>query len=735
MASGFMKSQMETRAELNAAKTERAYAELAASVTPGRKAPPARIEDAEQVDRAAKACLEHMGVISGDAPEGLDDLEERVDWICRPSGTMHRAVRLGTGWQKDAFGAMLGRLDTGEAVALIPRGAAGYWYLDPASGEKVKVTAQVAKRIGEDAVFFYKPLPSRPLTNKDISKFVLSVFSRSDYLIVIGAAVVVTLIGLLPAWANQVAFGVVAPSGQAALVLPIAALLVGVTVATALVGICRNLIMARVSFKLDIAAESATYARVLSLPAKFFKEYNAGELASRMGALTSLCQQTVSVLLGSGLSALLSLVYVAQIFAYAPALTVPALLVVIVQAVLGVISTIKTVKYERASMEAAAKTSGVVTALLNGIQKIKLAGAEDLAFAKWARGYAEYAGATYNRPVLLNALPALVGLVGLLGTILIYFMAATTGVTYDNYMAFNVAFGQTTGAIMALTSIAGQIAQAKPLRDMVQPILDADPETDDDRPSVESLTGAIEVAGVSFRYNENQPYVLHDLSFSVKPGEYVALVGESGCGKSTIMRLLLGFEEPELGSIFYGPHDVRKVNLRSLRRHVGTVMQDSRLFMGDIFANITISAPSATLDDAWKAAELAGIAEDIRRMPMGMQTLVSEGGGGISGGQRQRIMIARAVCGDRRILMFDEATSALDNMTQKHVADSLAKLNCTRIVIAHRLSTVRECDRILVVANGGIAEEGAYDELIAKGGLFADLVARQRVEEEACYSA
>ena len=721
---------MEIRAELNAAKTERAYAELAASVTPGRKVPSVRVDDAEQLDRAVKACLECIGVEPGDAPEGIDDREERIDWLCRPSGTMHRDVRLSKGWQKDAFGAMLGRLDTGETVALIPRGAAGYWYLDPQTGEKVKITARIADRIDSQAVFFYKPFPSRPLTKKDVAAFVLGSFTAADYLIVVGAAIVVTLMGLLPAWANQVAFGVVAPSGQVGLVLPIAMLLVGVTVATTLIGICRNLIMARMSFKLDMAAESATYARVLSLPAKFFKEYNAGELASRVGGVASLCQQTVSVLLGSGLSAVLSLVYVAQIFAYAPALTVPALLVVIVQAIFGVISTVLTIKYERASMEAGAKTSGVVTALLGGIQKIKLAGAEDLAFAKWARGYCEYARATYNRPALLNALPALVGLVGLLGNILIYYLAATTGVTYDNYMAFNVAFGQTTGAIIALTSIAGQIAQAKPLLDMVRPILDADPETDDDRPSVESLTGSIEVSGVSFRYGENLPYVLRDLSFKVKSGEYVALVGESGCGKSTILRLLLGFEEPELGSIFYGPYDVRKVNLRSLRRQVGTVMQDSRLFMGDMLSNITISAPSATLDDAWAAAELAGIADDIRKMPMGIQTIVSEGGGGISGGQRQRIMIARAVCGNRRILMFDEATSALDNMTQKHVADSLAKLNCTRIVIAHRLSTVRECDRILVVAGGGIAEEGTYDELIARGGLFADLVARQRIEEE-----
>ena len=524
----FMKSQIEERAKLSAAKTERAYAELAASVSPGGKGPSTIIDDIEQVDRAIKECLKYIGVEPGDAPGGLDDLNERIDWLCRPSGTMHRTVRLDTGWQKEAIGAMLGHLDTGEAVALMPKGMGGYCYIDPSSGEKVKVNATTAEHIDRQAVYFYKPLPSRPLGKKDLTSFVFSVFSRADYLIVIAAALAVTLIGLLPAWANKLAYGVVAPSGQAGLVLPIAWLLVGVTVTSMLIGICRNLIMARISFKLDITAESATYARMLSLPAKFFKGYSAGELARRMGGLTALCQQTVSVVLGSGLSALLSLVYVFQIFAFAPALTIPALLVVIVQAVFGVVSTILTIRYERTSMESDAKVSGVVTGLLNGIQKVKLAGAEDLAFAKWARGYSEYAKATYNRPMLLNALPAIVGLVGLLGNILIYYIAAKTGVTYDNYMAFNVAFGQTTGAIMALTSIAGQIAQARPMLELVQPILDADPETDDDRPSVQSLTGEIEVSGVSFRYGENLPYIVQDLSFSVKRGEYVALVGESG---------------------------------------------------------------------------------------------------------------------------------------------------------------------------------------------------------------
>lgn len=724
------KSQLEVRAEFNENKTERAYAELAASVTPSGKIPPAYTDDAEQTDRALQACFAYVGVEAGLPPEDLDDLQERIDWACRPSGTMHRIVRLDYGWQKEAFGAMLGHLDTGEAIALLPKGAGGYFYLDPITGEKVKVSAEVAKHIEPRAVFFYKPLPSRPLKTADLTAFAFGTFSRADKRIVLGSAITVTLIGLLPAWVNKVAYGVVAPSGQVGLVLPIAVLLVGVTMSTALIGICRNLIMACISIKLNIAAESATYARVLSLPVRFFKDYPTGELARRVSSVTSLCQQMVSALLGSGLSALLSLVYVFQILAYAPALTVPALLVVVIQAALTVVVTLLTIHYERTAMEADAKTAGLVTALLNGIQKIKLAGSEDLAFAKWAHSYANYAEAVYNRPALLYALPALMTLISLLGNILIYFLAAKANVTYDNYMAFIAAFGQTTGAIMALSSIASQVAQAKPLLDMVEPILLADPEIDDDRPSVQSLTGTIEVSGVWFRYDEGLPYVIRDLSFSVRSGEYVALVGESGCGKSTIMRLLLGLEEPERGSIFYGPHDAHKVNLRSLRRHIGTVMQDSRLFAGDILSNITISAPSTTLDDAWEAAEVAGIADDIRKMPMGMQTIVSEGGGGISGGQRQRIMIARAVCGKRRILMFDEATSALDNKTQKHVVDSLAGLNCTRIVIAHRLSTVRDCDRILVVANGGIAEEGTYDELIARNGTFADLVARQRIDDE-----
>ena len=236
------------------------------------------------------------------------------------------------------------------------------------------------------------------------------------------------------------------------------------------------------------------------------------------------------------------------------------------------------------------------------------------------------------------------------------------------------------------------------------------------------------MSNVFFRYDVNTPYIVKGMSFRIKAGEYIAIVGKTGCGKSTLIRLLLGFELPERGAIYYDGKDMSKLDLRSLRRQMGIVMQNGSLFQGDIYSNIVISAPQLTVDQAWEAAEIAGIAEDIRAMPMGMQTYISEGQGGISGGQKQRLMIARAVAPKPKILIFDEATSALDNRTQKQVSDALDNLKCTRIVIAHRLSTIKNCDRILVIDKGAIIEDGTYDELIAQNGFFAELVERQRLD-------
>ena len=284
------------------------------------------------------------------------------------------------------------------------------------------------------------------------------------------------------------------------------------------------------------------------------------------------------------------------------------------------------------------------------------------------------------------------------------------------------------GAFTALAGIASTIAGIKPTLNMAMPILEAEPEISDRKEIVGELTGSIEVNDISFRYSKETPYVLEDLCLKVKPGEYLAIVGRTGCGKSTLIRLLLGFETPESGTIFYDHYNSQNADPHSLRKNFGVVMQNGELFSGTIYSNIAISAPQLSLDEAWEAAELAGIADDIHEMPMGMQTQICEGSGNISGGQKQRLMIARAVAPKPKILIFDEATSALDNKTQKQISEALDNLNCTRLVVAHRLSTIQHCDRIVVLNDGKIAEEGTYDELISGNTIFAELVERQRLD-------
>ena len=362
------------------------------------------------------------------------------------------------------------------------------------------------------------------------------------------------------------------------------------------------------------------------------------------------------------------------------------------------------------------------------MQKVKLAGAEKRAFSKWAELYAKQTDATYNLPFFLKITEAVNKGVTLVGTIILYYLAVTTNVTPSEYIAFNTSFGIITGAFTAFSGISMMLSQIKPILVMLSPILKTEPESADTKAVVTSIAGNIELSNVYFRYKENMPYVVDGMNLKIKAGEYIAIVGTTGCGKSTLMRLLLGFETPERGAIYYDGRDMSKLDLKSLRRRIGAVTQDGGLFHGSIYQNIVISAPQLTHDDAWAAAEIAGIADDIRDMPMKMHTMVSEGAGGISGGQRQRLMIARAVAPKPKLLLFDEATSALDNKTQKQVSDALDKMKCTRIVIAHRLSTIKNCDRILMLDKGKIIEDGTYDELIALNGRFAELVERQRLD-------
>ena len=589
------------------------------------------------------------------------------------------------------------------------------------------MTGANAGTIQQDALCLYQPLPLKPLGLRDLASFGLRSLGKADYVTIVLVSVIATVIGLLPAWANQVIFDQVVPYGKPSLVLPVAALLIGAVLSQAVIGLARSLVTARIGTKLNVQVQAAVMARLLLLPPRFFVEHQPGELTNRAMAVTQLVQLLMKVVFTTGLSSVLSLVYIVQIASFAPQLTIPALFVLVVNAIVTTVATLANMRYDQKQLESTAGLSGTLVSLLSGISKIKLAGAERRAFTRWAQDYAQVAKSIYDRPLLLKASSVITTATGLAGTILIYFLASATQVSVADYMAFNVAYGMVTGAIMALAGIGTQIAAIQPTMKLVEPVLKCQPEAREGDHPVEDVTGAIELTDVTFRYSEDGPAIVEDLSLSIHPGDYVAIVGRTGCGKSTLVRLLLGFEEPELGTICYDGRDLDTLDKRSLRRHIGVVLQTGRLVSGNIFQNITLSAPYLTMDEAWEAAELAGIADDIRAMPMGMFTRISEGSGSISGGQRQRLLIARADAAKPKLLIFDEATSALDNNTQRQVSDALGALDCTRVVVAHRLSTIRNCDRVLVLDGGRIVEDGTYDDLLAQNGVFAELVERQRL--------
>ena len=377
-----------------------------------------------------------------------------------------------------------------------------------------------------------------------------------------------------------------------------------------------------------------------------------------------------------------------------------------------------------ASLSGGEINNGVVYSFIKGVQKIKVSGSEERAVSKWMESYSQKLKPANSILFPYSFRVPLLGAITLLGMLWAYSSAYSAGLTVAGFAGFSSAFGLAISGITALGNSGTSIATIRPILNRGEPILMTEPESRGNRNNVFFLHGRIELNNVSFSYEEDSPEIISNLSLRIEPGEYVAVVGPSGCGKSTLLRLLLGFETPRHGAVYYDGQDIENLNKRSLRQHIGTVLQNGKLFSGDIFSNITISAPWMDMDAAWDAAEKAGIAEDIRQMPMGMHTFITEGNG-VSGGQKQRLLIARAICSKPGILMFDEATSALDNITQKIVTDSLNQMHCTRVVIAQRLSTIRECDRILVLSNGTIQEEGTYDELIAKGGLFTKLAARQ----------
>ena len=726
---GWFDEQIRERSRSDQEQFEDAIFKMA-SVVWGRKTSTVYADATAASKLAMDEVLRYFHLKPRDIPDSARDIDDQLEYSMRPYGIMHRNVTLTENWYKDAYGPMLAKLKESDTwVALIPRSFQGYSYQDPETGRVVVIGKANANLFDPEAICFYRPLPSRALDIPQLILYMKSCFSLADIVLLIFLTLCVTLTGMIMPRIAYMLTGMIYKSHNVSLLFSTGVFILCVAISSQMISAVRGLMMNRIETKIRLSVEASVIMRMLSLPAGFFRSYSSGELATRIQSVNNLCSLLVGDVLSIGLTSLTSLLYVTQIFNFAPVLAVPALLIILVTVVFSCTVSLLQVKISKQLMEAEATESGMTYSMINGIQKIKLAGAEKRFFARWARTYVKCADLSYNTPMILRVSGVISQAISLTGTIILYSLAGAAHVEPANYIACNTSFAAVMGAFSSFAGVALSIARIKPILEMADPLLKSIPEASVGKEILSSISGGIELNNVSFRYTDSMPWVVDDMSLKIRPGEYVAIVGPTGCGKSTLIRLLLGFETPQRGAIYYGGKDINTIDMRSLRRKIGVVTQDGSLFQGDIFSNIVISAPQLTLDDAWAAAEIACIADDIRAMPMGMHTIISEGQGGISGGQKQRLMIARAVVAKPKLLMFDEATSALDNITQKQVAQALDNLKATRIVIAHRLSTIQHCDRILVLDHGKIVEDGTYDELLAKNGYFAMLVERQRLDK------
>ncbi|MGW1162244.1 NHLP bacteriocin export ABC transporter permease/ATPase subunit [Streptomyces sp. NPDC002519] len=718
-----------TAAGIKAGEAVRAEADRTLLASIGR--PSARRTTAADADATYAACrlvARAAGITLAD-PAGSGTESDRLDPVERialASRVRTRAVRLDGRWWRDDVGPLVGhRALSGAPVALLWR-RGGYVAVQPSSGRETPVEKANAAEFEQRAVMFYRPLPEQRLDPLRLLRFSVH-GTRGDLLGLLLSGLVTVAIGALVPIATGKVLGEFVPKAQEGLIVQVCLALMVTGVVAAAFMLLENLSILRLEGRIEATLQPAIWDRLLRLPTKFFAERSTGELASAAMGISAIRRLLAGVGPVVAQSVTVGVMNLGLLLWYSVpmALAAIAMLVVIAAVFLGL--GLWQVRWQRRLVGLGNKLNNQAFQTLRGLPKLRVAAAENYAYAAWAGEFAR-SRELQQKVGRIKNLTTVLGSVYLpLCSLLLFILLAGPArgaLSAADFLTFNTSVTMLLTSVTQLTGAFVSAVAALPLFEEIRPVLDTMPEvrTASTRPGV--LSGAIEARRLSFRYSDDGPLILDDVSFEVKPGEFVAIVGPSGSGKSTLLRLLIGFDKPVSGSVLYDGQDLAALDQSAVRRQCGVVLQHAQPFTGSILDVICGTEPY-TPEEAMAAAEMAGLAEDIKRMPMGLHTIV-QGSGAISGGQRQRLMIAQALIRRPRILFFDEATSALDNETQRTVIESTRALNATRIVIAHRLSTVLDADRVIVMEDGKVAQQGPPAELLADtGGRLHELVRRQ----------
>ncbi|MET9449658.1 NHLP bacteriocin export ABC transporter permease/ATPase subunit [Streptomyces cinerochromogenes] len=684
--------------------------------------------DADATHAACRLVAEAAGIrLAEPAQSGTEsDRLDPVERVALASRVRTRAVRLDGRWWRENVGPLVGhRALSGAPVALLWR-RGGYVAVHPGTGRETPVEKANAEEFEPRAVMFYRPLPDRGLGPLGLLRFSLR-GTRADLLGLLLAGLVTVAIGALVPVATGKVLGEYVPRAQEGLIVQVCLAVMVSGVVAAAFTLLENLSILRLEGRIEAALQPAVWDRLLRLPTRFFTQRSTGELASAAMGISAIRRLLAGVGPVVAQSVTVGAMNLALLFWYSPAMAMAAIgMLVLIAVVFGGLGLWQ-VRWQRRLVTLGNKLNNQAFQTLRGLPKLRVAAAENYAYAAWAREFAR-SRELQQKVGRIKNLTTVLGAVYLPVCTLLMFMLlagpARGAMSAAEFLTFSTSVTMVLTSVTQLTGAFVSAVAALPLFEEIRPVLRATPEvrTASTRPG--PLSGALEARRLSFRYADDGPLVLDDVSFAVRPGEFVAVVGPSGCGKSTLLRLLIGFDRPVSGSVLYDGQDLAALDQSAVRRQCGVVLQHAQPFTGSIM-DVICGAEPYTPEEVMAAAELAGLAEDIKRMPMGLHTIVA-GNGAVSGGQRQRLMIAQALIRRPRILFFDEATSALDNDTQRVVIDSTRKLNATRIVIAHRLSTVLDADRVIVMEDGKVVQQGAPAELLADtGGRLHELVRRQ----------